>query len=41
MVIVESIAKIGPAVLRFLRALLGLDSGERDASDAERTKEGD
>jgi hypothetical protein len=30
MAIVDSISQIGPAVLRFLRALLGLDKGEGD-----------
>jgi hypothetical protein len=29
MVIVESIAKIGPAILRVLRVLLGLDRGDK------------
>jgi|GEM_PF-5718815 len=34
MVIVESVSKIGPAILRFLRALFGLDRGAPDASEA-------
>ena len=31
MAIVELVSEIGPAVLSFLRAMLGLDGGQRDA----------
>jgi hypothetical protein len=35
MVIVESVSEIGPAVLSFLRAMLGLDGRQRDAPGAD------
>jgi hypothetical protein len=38
MAIVDSFAAIGPAILRFLRVMLGLDRGARD--DEGRGREG-
>jgi hypothetical protein len=41
MAIVDSIAQIGPAILRFLRAMLGLDRRAGDPPDVSKTDRGD
>ena len=41
MAIVESITQIGPAILHFLRAMLGFDKGGPDAPEARAANEGD
>jgi hypothetical protein len=41
MVIVDSFADIGPAILRFLRIMLGLERGQPDPPEESRAGEGD